>query len=113
MCEPLNQCLRKESKWLEDWNDRCRAAFQGLKACLTSESVLHMPDWSRPFCLSTDASDVGIGAVLFQKLDDGREAPIAYHSRALKGSTPNRPASSPPSGGWTVRPPPLPWTVDV
>lgn len=40
--------------------------------------MLAIPDFSKPFCVETDACDVGIGAVLSQ---DGH--PIAYYSKAL------------------------------
>ena len=52
--------------------------------CLTA-SVLAFADFKKPFLLETDASIEGLGAVLFQKQDDGRYHPIAYASHGLKG----------------------------
>ena len=41
------------------------------------------PDFSRPFILQTDASEVGIGAILSQTDTEGYDHPLAYFSRKL------------------------------
>ena len=43
--------------------------------------MLKNPDFSKPFQLQTDASDVGVGAVLSQGGD--QDQPIAYFSRKI------------------------------
>jgi len=43
--------------------------------------VLALPDFNKPFFLSTDASEYGYGAVLEQQQHDGNIRPIAYFSR--------------------------------
>lgn len=58
-------------------------AFEKLKNALTSEAILIYPDLTQPFVLSTDASGLGVGAVLSQ-VRDGYEKPIAYASRKFK-----------------------------
>lgn len=55
-------------------------AFDKLRSILASEDViLHYPDFTRPFDLTTDASSFGIGAVLSQG-----NRPITMISRTLK-----------------------------
>jgi hypothetical protein len=45
---------------------------------LVSALVLALPNFAKPFAIETDASDVGVGAVLMQ---DGH--PLAFLSKAL------------------------------
>ena len=54
-----------------------------FRKCLCSTPVLAYPDFSRSFILDTDASNVGIGAVLSQVDKDGQGRVISYGSRAL------------------------------
>ena len=65
------------------WNERCEASFQRLKDLLCSAPVLQSPDFERDFVLQTDASDVGVGALLSQVDDTGADHPVAYFSRKL------------------------------
>jgi len=43
-----------------------RDAFNTLKKLLTHAPILHFPPFDKPFYVATDASDVGVGAVLYQ-----------------------------------------------
>ena len=66
------------------WNQACDTAFSMLKGKLVEFPVLTYPNFAvdaGPFMLQTDASAVGVGAVLEQ---DGHV--IAYFSRALTKS---------------------------
>ena len=65
------------------WTSQCQATFELLKQCLITAPVLAYPNYRKPFILDTDASDAGIGAVLSQIDDNGREQVIAYASRTL------------------------------
>ena len=77
----LNQ-LTGKSKFV--WTIERDAAFNDLKFALTSSEVLlQFPDMSKPFELSTDASDTGIGCVLSQRDDSGRDQPVLFASKAL------------------------------
>ncbi len=63
-------------------------AFQTLKARLSSAPIVAFPRSPNTFVLDTDASEQGIGAVLFQN-QDGVECVIAYGSRTLTKSERN------------------------
>lgn len=62
-----------------NWTKDCQAAFNQLKDFLAHDPVLMAPDFSLPFILQTDASDLAIGAVLLQE-KTGVLHPIAYYS---------------------------------
>lgn len=81
-------CLTRKGKEFH-WTSDCQHAFECLKALLTAAPILAYPDFTRPFVLDTDASDTGIGAVLSQVHDDGREHVIAYGSHPLTKSQRN------------------------
>ena len=78
---PLTALTKKGVKFL--WTDQHQNAFQTLKQHLCSAPVLAYPDFDRPFLLQTDASDVGLGAVLAQRDINGQERVIAYASYTL------------------------------
>jgi hypothetical protein len=65
-----------------NWSEECQKAFDLIKEKLTQTSILRRPDYSRPFELHMDWSGVGLGAVLVQRDDEGREYVIAYASRS-------------------------------
>ncbi|MCF8704065.1 hypothetical protein L3055_11050, partial [Corynebacterium sp. MC-02] len=73
---PLTELLKKDKPWA--WTPDCQDAFENLKAAMSKEPVLALPDFSRPFEVHTDASDFAIGGVLMQN-----RHPIAYESRKL------------------------------
>ena len=58
-------------------------AFKTLKDKCVQAPVLAFPDFKKPFLLETDASGKGLGAVLFQKQDDGHYHPIEFANWAL------------------------------
>lgn len=64
------------------WKQRHEKAFMNLKEALCNDSVLQSPDFNQPFTVQTDASGVGLGAVLLQGEGDDQK-PVAYVSRKL------------------------------
>jgi hypothetical protein len=75
ICRPLHDLLRKDSF---TWTPQHSVAFQTLKQKMSAAPVLPLPDFQRPFVLESDASGVGIGAILMQQ-----GPPIAFYSEAL------------------------------
>ena len=57
-----------------------------------STPVLAYADYSKPFKLHTDASGLGLGAVLYQTHEDGKDRVIAYASRVLSHTEAKYPA---------------------
>lgn len=80
IARPLHRLTEKGRRF--KWGDDCQQAFMQLKSSLITAPVLAYPDPQKRFILDTDASDVGIGAVLSQE-EGGVERVVAYASRAL------------------------------
>ena len=58
------------------WSEACQKAFDKLKEKLSTAPILRGPNWTLPFHISSDASNMAIGAVLGQQ--DG-EVPYAIY----------------------------------
>jgi hypothetical protein len=82
IAKPLTELLRKNVPYV--WDDKTEAAFNELKTLLTTAPLLQYPDFTKPFVLTTDASNEALGAVLSQG-PVGSDLPIAYASRTLIG----------------------------
>ena len=79
---PLHELTAKNQPNQVRWTAEMEAAFQQLKTTLCTGPVLATPDFTKQFVLQTDASEVGIGAVLSQ-VRDNIEHPLMYISRKL------------------------------
>ncbi|XP_074039503.1 uncharacterized protein [Leptinotarsa decemlineata] len=64
------------------WSEECQDSFKKLKTALINAPVLSYPLPDGKFILDTDASNVGLGAVLSQ-IQDGQEKVIGYFSKTL------------------------------
>lgn len=82
IAHPLHRLTKKDVPF--QWTVDCETAFQRLKDCLMSAPILSCPQCGpgKTFILETDASGLGLGAVL-SKEQDGEVHPIAYASRTL------------------------------
>ena len=82
VANPLFVLTRKDTPLR--WSSSCQQAFETLKKLLTEAPLLEFPDFAKSFILETDASGVGLGAILAQEQENGTVRPIAYASRTLQ-----------------------------
>lgn len=76
ICQSLTTLLKKGSLFV--WTNDHDLAFNTLKKALMSAPVLALLDFTTTFLVETDASALGVGAVLMQ-----RGHPLAFLSKAL------------------------------
>lgn len=79
---PLTDATRKGSPNVVQWGAEQQGAFDILKGLLSKDPVLKLPNFDQVFVLRTDASNVGIGAVLLQSYGE-QYFPVMYISRKL------------------------------
>ncbi|MGH0125867.1 UNVERIFIED_CONTAM: hypothetical protein FKN15_074287 [Acipenser sinensis] len=79
---PLVELTKKTAPKIVRWTGECQGAFDTIKRRLCQAPALISPDFSKEFILQTDASQIGLGAVLSQQVD-GVEHPIIYMSKKL------------------------------
>ena len=79
-----DQAKTKQAKL--SWDEQCKQAFKALKDIYSCTPVLAYADHTKPFQVHTDASELGLGAVLYQEQDDGTTRVIAFGSCSLSNS---------------------------
>lgn len=75
IAKPLTDMLKTNNF---TWTTQAETAFTHLKTAITTAPVLALPDFDKEFTIETDASGLGIGAVLTQQ-----KHPVAFLSKAL------------------------------
>nr|GFA31912.1 reverse transcriptase [Tanacetum cinerariifolium] len=75
IASPLTDILKQATF---TWNEKAANAFQSLKTAMSQLITLALPNFSKPFDITIDASGVAIGAVLSQK-----DKPISFFSKKL------------------------------
>ncbi|KAF9760555.1 Transposon Tf2-6 polyprotein, partial [Nosema granulosis] len=84
--KPLFDLLKgdkKDSQRKLVWTLESTRAFKEIKTLISLGLERAQPDFTKPFILTTDASDYGIGAILSQVREDGREKMISAFSKNL------------------------------
>lgn len=84
---PVHELLRKDVAW--KWGEPQKRSLEAVRRELASERVLAHFEPDAQLVLAVDAGPAGLGAVLAQRGDDGRERPLAYASRSLTASERN------------------------
>ncbi|XP_056609057.1 uncharacterized protein LOC130426352 [Triplophysa dalaica] len=82
------RCAKSGRHFSRLWTEECANAFDQLKCKLTRAPVLGFADFTCPFILETDASQTGLGAILYQKQGEEKRV-IAYASRRLRNAERN------------------------
>ena len=77
---PLTNLTKKDRQF--KWTNEEENAFNGLKKALVTAPALKLPDFEREFTVTTDASEVSVGAILQQNFGEGLQ-PICYESKKL------------------------------
>ena len=83
--------VHKDFNWdKRTWTEDYVNAFEKMKESLVNSIALFFPDYLLPWTLRVDASDVAVGAVLFQTrtLEDGKEVyePIGFASKKFSAT---------------------------
>lgn len=80
---PLYALKQKNAK--SEWTEQCQQAVKDIKQELMQAPVLITSDFSKPFTVQIDTSDIGLGAVL-TKNTEGEEHVVAFASCLLRGT---------------------------
>ena len=94
---PLNDALKKGAPGVVEWNKKQCDSFHHLVSVLCNEHTLTLPRIEDKLTLHTDASGLGLGAVL-SVIREGEERPVAYFSHQLTAAQRNYSASE--LGAW-------------
>ena len=80
LTEPLEK-LRYAS--IIAWNDELQKVYDQIKSILSSNTILAFPQFDKPFLVGTDASNRGLGAVLYQHYNN-KDHFIKFAARSLR-----------------------------
>jgi hypothetical protein len=72
LTKPLTELLRKGVLYV--WTSDHDTSFAAIKQALCTTPVLALSDFTKPFCIETDACKADVGAILFV-----RRASFGFH----------------------------------
>ena len=82
LARPLFDLTKKDTPFI--WTKAQDDAFKSLQNMLCTAPVLILPDYGKPFTLTTDTSDFATGAILEQEDTLGCSHPVAYFSKSFQ-----------------------------
>ena len=83
----MTNLLKKSGKF--ECPAEAKQALNEIKRQLLLVPILKLPDLSQDFCLQTDASGYGIGAILLNINSEGVESIVQYASRSVSEAEKN------------------------
>ena len=81
LARPLTELTKKDVPF--SWTNLRERALDHLIKQVTEKAILAYPDFSKQFELEVDASAFAVGAILFQRTEEGKKRDVAYYSHAL------------------------------
>ena len=78
---PVRELLKDQHEWC--WDTPQDEAFTRIKQAITSPQILAHYDPTLPTVISSDASQTGIGAALYQIHADSTRRPVCFASKSL------------------------------
>ena len=73
---PLTKLTGKNTPYV--WGKEQQKAFEDIRMTMARETILAFPDFTKPFHIYTDASNIALGAVIMQE-----DRPLAFYSRKM------------------------------
>ena len=88
---PLERIRKLKKITPSDWGEQQQLAFKKIKNLIEKVPILSQPRWDLEFIVATDTLQFGVGAVLYQQVDE-KNIHIKFASKSLVGGQKNYPA---------------------
>ena len=89
--EPLNNLKRQDTPF--EWTQACEDSFNQLKSDIEDAISLSVPNFDLDLEIHTDASNVGVGAMMCQTSENDQKSILAFTSKTLNKAQRNYSAS--------------------
>ena len=79
---PLTDLTKRGLPNIVEWKGPQDKAYHTVKNIVTRSPILHLPDFIKGFYLRTEASSIGLGAIMMQEIE-GKLFQISFASKEL------------------------------